>query len=456
MEPVQQGNDLLHSEAEARSERRAKVSQQPPRPEPTQGLDDEPLTTTLHGPPLLLARVAWVIMAATVLVLDAAGIPYAYASAKETCTGPACVDSGRLTPEGVLTLQQLGISPEFYAAYIGVGLSTIVTLVFFVVATVIFWRRSEDRMALFASFTLLMFGGAAINDIAGAHPAFWFPAHLLNYIGQVSFGVFFYLFPDGRFVPHWTRWLAVASAVLFVPDVFFAGSALSALTDPLFFVFILSLVFTQIYRYRRASTPVQRQQTKWVVYGFSAALAGFIAAIFLYEFVPTIGRSGPLGEMVGETIVYGFLLLIPLSIGVAILRSRLYDIDILINRTLVYGSLTATLALVYISSVVSLQAALRALTGQESTLAIVASTLAIAALFVPLRRRVQGFVDRRFYRRKYDAAKTLSAFNAQLRDETELETLSADVVGVVRETMQPAHVSLWLRPDTASKAKPTD
>ena len=403
----------------------------------------------------MLARVAWVVLAATVLGLDAAGLPYTYALYREVCTGPACVESGRLTPEDVQILQQFGISPDFYAAYVGVGLSTVVTLVFFALAAVIVWRRSEDRMALFGSFMLLVFGGAAITgtmrDLADAHPVFWFPADLLNYVGQVSFGVFFYLFPDGRFVPHWTRWLAVAYALLFVPDVFFPDSSLSALTDPLFFVFIGSLVFAQVYRYVRVSDPVQRQQTKWVVFGFSVALAGFMGAVFLYEFVPAIGGSGPLGEMVGETVVYGFLLLIPLSIGMAILRSRLYDIDVLINRTLVYASLTALLVAVYVGCVVSLQYAIRVLTGGESQLAVVASTLAIAALFQPLRRRVQGFIDQRFYRRKYDAAKTLAQFSIKLRDETDLERLNAELLSVVRETMQPTRVSLWLRDSAPDK-----
>ena len=295
-----------------------------------------------------------------------------------------------------------------------------------------------------------------MRALAEAHPAFWFPVHLLDYVSQVCFGIFFYLFPDGRFVPRWTRFLAVASALLFVPDIFFPDSALAVVAGTLFFAFVGSLVFAQVYRYRRVSTPEQRQQTKWVVFGFAVALVGFTTVFLVANLVPAIRGVGPLGGMVFSALVYGFLALIPLSIGVAILRSRLYDIDVVINRALVYGPLTALLVMIYLGGVVGSQYVLRALTGQGSTLAVVASTLAIAALFNPLRRRVQEFIDQRFYRRKYDAARVLEAFSVRLRDETDLDRLNADLVAVIQETMQPEHVSLWLHPDAGPKSGPAN
>jgi hypothetical protein len=191
---------------------------------------------------------------------------------------------------------------------------------------------------------------------------------------------------------------------------------------------------------------VERQQIKWFAYAITVTATG---AILTY----TIGEASglPWVRGIGFVVVMVGLVGIPTSVGIAILRYRLYDIDHIINRTLVYGALTTLLVAVYVGSVVSLQGALRALSGQESQLAVVASTLLIAALFNPLRRRIQAFIDRRFYRKKYDTRKTLEAFSTKLRDETDLEAVSDDLVGVVRETMQPAHVSLWLRPDTTSR-----
>ena len=208
-------------------------------------------------------------------------------------------------------------------------------------------------------------------------------------------------------------------------------------------VCILASAVSLVWRYRHSGGEV-RQQIKWVA--FAGLFVGLSYGTALVGGLATEGASLWLG-LLQNTVLISYAA-VPIAVGVAVLRYRLYDIDLLINRTLVYGPLTAMLALVYVGGVVSLQSLLRALSGQESAIAVVASTLAIAALFNPLRRRVQALVDRRFYRRKYDAAKTLTAFNTRLREETDLDALSDDVLGVVWETMQPAHASLWLRPDT--------
>jgi hypothetical protein len=228
-----------------------------------------------------------------------------------------------------------------------------------------------------------------------------------------------------------------------------------------FLLCILASVLSLILRYRR-SRGEERQQIKWIAFAASFVGLGFVSAmasgLIVLAFAPESWGSAntpPLWFDLLFSVVLVSFGGVPIAVGIAVLRYRLYDIDLLINRALVYGTLTVTLGLAYFGGVVALQAILRAMTGQESSLAVVASTLAIAALFSPLRRRVQGFVDRRFYRRKYDAAKTLAAFNVRLRDETELDALSGDVVGVVRQTMQPTHVTLWLRPDAASNRQQT-
>ena len=282
------------------------------------------------------------------------------------------------------------------------------------------------------------------------------------------------LFPTGRLPSRrwrWLGWLTVAFVMVGVILAAFSSGALLGILGPIqnplgiegfSNIYYKAVLFTMaslltlaaalavFIRLRRA-IGVERQQIKWFAY---AAVATVSAGILAY-IIPRVIDTPLWFERVGFALNIAFTPAIPIAIGIAILRYRLYDIDILINRTLVYGSLTLMLALVFFGGVTSTQVVFTALSGQEQLpqLAIVVSTLVIAALFTPLRRRIQSFIDRRFYRRKYDARKTLEAFSAQLRDETDLNALSEDLVGVVRETMQPAHVSLWLRPDTPRKGE---
>ena len=230
---------------------------------------------------------------------------------------------------------------------------------------------------------------------------------------------------------------------------------------PLLPLCMVASALSLVLRYRRSGGE-EREQIKWIAFAGSFMVMLYLAVMSAGLVVWLV--SGPEAPMLDELSWWGplqeYVLVlsftaVPVAIGFAVLKYRLYDIDILINRTLVYGALTASLALVYFGGVATVQAIFRALTGQEQQpqLAVVVSTLVIAALFSPLRRRIQGFIDRRFYRRKYDARKTLEAFSAKLRDETDLDALSDDLVGVVRETMQPSHVSLWLRPSTDARER---
>ena len=317
----------------------------------------------------------------------------------------------------------------------------------------------------YASYTLL----AEPGSLPGGEAFAWLTSWV--WVGGLGLVVFLdLLFPTGRLPSARWRWFARFTAIALLPAAVVAalspGQILSnTLHNPLgieglpnaskeveAFMYALVVVgaSSMLMRLRHAG-PVVRQQIKWFAYATAVVISGVILknTVFPAVSVRWVWWVGLILTAVG---VAGS----PVAMGLAILRYRLYEIDLLINRTLVYGSLTVTLAAVYLGGVVFLQYVFRTLTGGESQLAIVASTLVIAALFVPLRRRIQGFIDRRFYRRKYDARKTLEAFSAKLRNETDLDALSGDLVGVVSETMQPAHVSLWLRPDTPPKGEQED
>jgi hypothetical protein len=320
-------------------------------------------------------------------------------------------------------------------------------------------------VAEYAIVTLLAEPGSPLGRLPGGEALAWVSSWL--WVPHIGLFVFLaLLFPDGR--PPSPRWRPFAWAVGVVVvagtcavaawpetaagfDLTNHPIGIEVATDvvnpveTILYSLALVAMSSLVVRLRR-SKGVERQQVKWFAY---AVVVLAISAILAYVVFETIGMQW-LARISSVLVIVGVVGL-PVAVGIAILRYRLYNIDLLINRTLVYGSLTAVLALVYFADIVLFQALFHALTGQESQLAVVVSTLAIAALFNPLRRRIQGFIDRSFYRRKYDAAKTLGAFSAKLREGTDLDALSDDVLAVVQETMQPAHVSLWLRPDADPK-----
>jgi hypothetical protein len=301
--------------------------------------------------------------------------------------------------------------------------------------------------------------------LALVYPALTLPLSFLSFLGGVSLGVFFLLFPNGRLVPRWMGLIML----LFIIQVFFNNFPSQISTFDAHWpgwlkllgtgVIFGAIIFSQIYRYRRVSTPLQRQQTKWIILGLAVAIGIIIGILAITFLIPFNFILNSLSGIIVTIIVWpAALLLIPLSIGFSILRYRLYDIDLLINRTLVYGTLTVLLALVYFGLIFGLQFLLRGIISQNNDVAIVVSTLAIATLFQPLRHRVQAIIDRRFYRRKYDAAKIVEAFSATLRNEVDLNQLSEHLIAVVQDTMQPVQISLWLRrseqeskPDTQRK-----
>jgi hypothetical protein len=267
-------------------------------------------------------------------------------------------------------------------------------------------------------------------------------------------------FPDGHFVPRWTRWLALATLPFITLNTFYLGTAGDPFTHPLLTAIygpmvIATFVFAPAYRYVRVADAVQRQQLKWALLGLLATPLAWMLNFMLMALFPGARDSDvtrlrlELAYLAWSTPLYAMG---PLGIGLAILRHRLWDIDVIIRKTLVYSVLTGLLALTYLGSVLLLQSVFGGLTGDRQTpLVTVLSTLAIAALFGPLRGRVQAFIDRRFYRRKYDAARTLAGFAAAARDETDVNRLAEQLAGVVDETMQPAQVALWLQKPPATR-----
>jgi hypothetical protein len=321
-------------------------------------------------------------------------------------------------------------------------------------------------VAEYATVTLLAEPGAFLGKLPGGEVLAW----VSSWLWVVHIGLFVFLallFPDGR--PPSPRWWPFAwlvgvvvvmgsIAVALWPETV-AGfdlinhplgieGAIATVNPVETVMYALGLVAAASLLVRlRHSKGVERQQVKWFAYAVTV-LATSTTLAYVVSGAMDVGWLGWVASVLAIISVVG----LPVAVGIAILRYHLYNIDLLINRTLVCGSLTAVLAAVYLGGIVLFQVIFRAFTGQESQFAVVVSTLAIAALFTPLRQHIQSFIDRRFYRRKYNASKTLGAFSARLRNETDLQALNNELVEVVRETMQPAQVSLWIRPDVPPRA----
>jgi hypothetical protein len=415
----------------------------------------------MAGRSLVLARLGWAGVALLVLVPTLLSWPWYYNLLRQVCE--TCL----LKPGMVDSLSQMGVDPRLWTAW-KFASNVLVGGGWIGAGMLIFALRSSDRRAILMSVFLMLVGpgfGGIPSDLAVIRPEFSLVHRSYIYLATVGFLGLVLLFPNGRLAPRWSLWPVLYLLVLFFPNSVMYGSRFDFATWPisarslLLFSFLLgTLIGVPLHRYRRNFSPAERQQARWAMLGFIAAAFGIILTML----TATVLLPCTAVEVVGPSVIYcGFTqslgyglspMMIPIFIGVAVLRSRLWDIDVIIRRTLVYTLLSLTLGLIYLGVVVILQNLLGELTGErQPEIVTVISTLAIAALFTPLRQHIQNFIDQRFYRRKYNAKKALAAFASLARQETNLDELKVQVVSVVQETVQPEHASLWLHP--AEKGK---
>lgn len=363
---------------------------------------------------------------------------------------------------------RLGLSDSFLGWYV-VALDVAVVATCCALGAVLLARRPDERMALFVALMLVLYSIFVVRPadaLVELPPLLALASNVVRALAQVCLLFFTYIFPDGRPIPRWTSWLGITWAGLTLVWLLFPSTPFNpihlgnpprmALPTLLVFLAWLSTgVGAQVYRYVRVSSWQQRQQTKGVVLAAAGALVGFVIFQIPGSLLPALQQPGVprlVYVLVGVPVLYTAALLIPVAIGLAILHHHLFDIDVVVHRTLVYSALTVILGATYFVSVVGFQGVIGTLTHQaEQPLAVAISTLLTAVLFLPLRRRIQQAIDRRFYRRRYAAAKTLAAFGATVRSEVDLTALCDRLLGVVDETMRPTQVSLWLRP-----ARPPD
>jgi hypothetical protein len=407
-----------------------------------------------------LATSLCALLCALTIVVCVVSIPTVFAVYSSICTQATrvgCAD-GQAGPQSAATLLAHGISLPMYAAYT-VTLLSLVSVVYVLIALLIFLRRARDPLALFAVTFLILFSVGSNNGflriLQEQNPAWGLLLTPLIYVGDLSIVAFFCVFPTGKFAPRWTWWVLIAFAIFQAGDLSPRLTLPSAVGGVIFLALIVALAAAQLVRYRTISTVAERVQTKWVVMGLTLTIAleiAFALPILLLNVAP-----GTLYDLASNSLFALAVLPIPISIYIAIVRHRLYDIDLLINRALVYGLLTASLAAVYFGLALGLQLIVsHRIVGlgiqTQQPIVIVLSTLLIAALFMPLRTRIQRLIDQRFYRHKYDSARTVARFGQTLRTEVDMQRLCDQLIDAVEETMQPAHVTLWLRSHGSAQA----
>jgi hypothetical protein len=395
------------------------------------------------------AQIIWIALALVLLVIFLANLPAFFQYARTVCTLPdvGSCPTEQLTPAYVQVLEQVHLPVAVAQSFLAT-ICVAVSVMYWLLGLLIFWRKSQEWIGLFVSLLLVTFGSVGFlgfNLPTQSPPLFQILALVITYeLMWPAMIVFFFTFPTGRFTPRWT-W---AAFVPFFVVLMLASFPATSSYIPAAAAILTSLlpIAVQAYRYMRVYDAVHQQQTKWFVFGLSVAFFLTLIQGILEALAPVSSAANSWYQLFNGPFWLLIWTILLLSVSVPVLRYRLWDIDVIINRALVYGMLTILLALLYVGLVIGLQALLRGIISQDSSVAIVISTLAIAAFFQPLRHRLQQLIDRRFYRRKYDAAKTLETFSATLRNEVDLEKLREELLAVVTETMQPSHVSLWLRP----------
>jgi hypothetical protein len=382
----------------------------------------------------MTARWAWPAVTALAVAGNLIVLPD-YTRSLLNRTIRAELPAAHLTPAGYVAIQ------SSYGA--------IFMLICLAVATVIYVRAAGDAVALFCAYTLTVLG-CGFGFLAGltlTNPVLNAVSVLLTATAQVVAGWFFLIFPSGRFVPRWSRWCALAAAAgiaaVTAPAIARVQPAPDA-AQPISLVLLLLGAGAQVYRYRRVSTLTERQQTKWVVFGVAASMAVIIVfqlvGLLVKQVAPSAVKSQVSGNLIGGIFILA-VAIIPVCIGIAVLRARLWDIGLVISRTLTYTTVTALLVGAY-AGLVLLATGVLAFT---TPVAVAVSTLAAAAAFHPLRQRVQQAVDRRFNRARYDADQAIAAFAVRLQDTADPDTVHAHLLAAVHQALEPAHASVWIR-----------